>query len=515
MNMYQIKDSSIHTHPIPHHLFDQSLHNIEITIATLKYGLVAFSTLILTIFLLIIFVIGAINLTNCAMNKTNTPLYLMLMGFFGVLRLFLFYACPYSYSKSIGYKIYKNVAKKLLIDRFKLSNKASKTFLSLYDSTLSLENCVSRIKSKFLRLFSFIFNFCCCCCCFNLCYFGRKQTSDDYSEDQRVKSNNNKLNTLNRNCSVVFQLDANDSTSSISNTFYNSNYMNKTSSFSNMSSKTSSSVFTNVLNEFFCTSFKCLSFNNKETDSVTKSKSCNSFKPSEFNNAKSNRRKVFKSASFSIPKASYTYSNRNVSRNPSHLNNSYNYGSRKHMRRYCKAQKPHKLIDTRLIRYGSVHLLQRVIDLFMVCWFICGNYWILMALDLNSGQILPTEITRFNTIKNNLLKTFTNFTSSFLNARYLNESLNSTIQQTNLTESALITLLDCKYDKAKSILCFRVAFFQIMATYALFVFVFLFAIVYRFFKKSFTNCIKMKIKNTDINIPLYKIRKRVYSYPDI
>ena len=503
--MYQIKESTIHTHPNPQHLFDQSLHNIEITIATLKYGLVAVLTLILTLFLILIFVIGALNLTNCAMNKTNTPLYLMVMGFFGVLRLLLFYACPYSYSKSIGFKIYKNVAKKLIIDRFKLSNKASKTFLSLYDSTLSLGNCVSRTKSKFLRLFSFLFNFCCCCCCFNLCYFGKKQRSDQQVEDELVKSTNK---SSNRNFSVVFHLDANDSTSSISNTFYDSNYMNKTTSFSNMSSKTSSSVFTNVLNEFFCNSFKCLSFRKKEpeTRSVTKSKSSNSFKPS--------RRKVFKSASFSVPKASYTYSNRNDSRNPTHLNNCYNYGSRKHMRRYCKAQKPHKLIDTRLIRYGSAHLLQRLIDLFMVCWFICGNYWILMALDLNSGQILPTEITRFNTIKNNLLESFTNFTSSLLNARNLNETLNSTIQLTNLTENALMTLLDCKYDKAKSILCFQVAFFQIIATYAFFISLFIFAVLYRIFQKSFRNCNEMKVKNSN-NILRYKIRKRVYSYPDI
>ena len=99
------------------------------------------------------------------------------------------------------------------------------------------------------------------------------------------------------------------------------------------------------------------------------------------------------------------------------------YGSkyathRKLKNHHNKMHKPFRLFDVRTIRYGASYLLQRLLDVFMICWFICGNYWIFNAVEadqkkrLKSGSINSTKPTlaAFNQRKNKTLEFKTNFT---------------------------------------------------------------------------------------------------------
>lgn len=82
-------------------MFDQSLEKIILTKATIKYGLILLNTVLLVAFLVFISVVGAMNLDLCPLSP-NIPIYLMVMGFMGTLRILLFYSCPFNYSKSIA-----------------------------------------------------------------------------------------------------------------------------------------------------------------------------------------------------------------------------------------------------------------------------------------------------------------------------------------------------------------------------------------------------------------------------
>lgn len=83
-------------------MFDHSfLENIILTKATIKYGLILVNTVLLVAFLVFISVVGAVHLGTCPLSP-NVPIYLMVMGFMGTLRLLLFYSCPYNYSNSIA-----------------------------------------------------------------------------------------------------------------------------------------------------------------------------------------------------------------------------------------------------------------------------------------------------------------------------------------------------------------------------------------------------------------------------
>lgn len=82
-------------------MLDHSLTKVFITKSTFKYGLILLITLGLISFLMFIFVIGAINVNECPLSP-NIPLYLLVMGLMGILRIVLFYSCPFSYSKSVG-----------------------------------------------------------------------------------------------------------------------------------------------------------------------------------------------------------------------------------------------------------------------------------------------------------------------------------------------------------------------------------------------------------------------------
>lgn len=50
-----------------------------------------------------------------------------------------------------------------------------------------------------------------------------------------------------------------------------------------------------------------------------------------------------------------------------------------------------------LLFKGVFYLLQRVLDVFIICWFICGNYWVFNT-DLNA--LLVNELNNTNSTNN-------------------------------------------------------------------------------------------------------------------
>ena len=80
-----------------------------------------------------------------------------------------------------------------------------------------------------------------------------------------------------------------------------------------------------------------------------------------------------------LPKTTYKYTKRahlNQPQRSRHLTN-YKYTSHKNIKRHYKQQMPYRIIDVRSIRYGAAHIIQRCIDLFIIIWFVFGNYWVL------------------------------------------------------------------------------------------------------------------------------------------
>ncbi len=87
-------------------ILDQSATKLIINRSTVKYSLILLITIMLSTFLVFIFIVGAMNIQNCRLNP-KIPIYLLVVGLMGFLRLLLFYSCPFSYSKSTAGNILK------------------------------------------------------------------------------------------------------------------------------------------------------------------------------------------------------------------------------------------------------------------------------------------------------------------------------------------------------------------------------------------------------------------------
>lgn len=87
-------------------MLDHSATKVIITKSTFKYGLIILVSLLLMAFLIFIFVVGALNVHNCQLNP-QIPIYLLVMGLMGAIRVLLFFSCPFSYSKSVAGKFTK------------------------------------------------------------------------------------------------------------------------------------------------------------------------------------------------------------------------------------------------------------------------------------------------------------------------------------------------------------------------------------------------------------------------
>lgn len=500
LNNIEVKSSDQNLKYEYSNVLNQSLTKIVLTRSTIKYGLILIITLVIVFFLMFIFVTGALNLYNCELNP-KIPIYLLVMGFMGNLRILLFYSCPFSFSKSIASKIYENVIESLIIDRCKVSNKASKNFA--YSNQPETNSLASKLKTRFSRLFSFIFNFCGCCCCFSRLYYKK---SIKIEEIEKEDHSTEKLTENQFNTETMFQIS---NTTDHSSTFFSMNddseHISKSKSFSNMSTKTNSSNFSNLFNGLFFFSSNSnsknhnrinknrLSSRRQNHDTCSKTSSI-SFKAKD----KYHTKNMTIKRSETFPKTRYTYSKRDLINKRSSRNSNYNYSSHKHIKRFYKKQRPYKLIDVRSIRYGATHILQRLIDLFIIIWFVFGNYWVLSVFDQSSYQILPKVLNASTQINQN------NQDNLFSSLKY-NDMFNITSYQLQHNTTKIGTL-EC------NVFCYRVAFFQIITSYSFIVFVFFCVISYRIYLMLEVHKVHKKNRRCQY---FYKSRphKNTCSYP--
>lgn len=182
----------------------------------------------------------------------------------------------------------------------------------------------------------------------------------------------------------------------------------------------------------------------------------------------SNKLKLKRSVSLSYSRKDIFYSN--------------NY-HKKMRRKHNKIQKDYKLIDFRSVRYGAAHLLQRLLDLFMLLWFICGNYWVFSV--------------NFDSISNNK------------NSTKLLDLKNSTLlvkQITYFKNRNFLQLTTTNVVKCSAI-CFHIAFSHIIITYSFFVVGFIIVISFRIYslkpdelkKSAYSN--KRKFRSRASSLP--------------
>lgn len=197
------------------------------------------------------------------------------------------------------------------------------------------------------------------------------------------------------------------------------------------------------------------------------------------------------------------------------------YGTHKHLyRHHKKTQRPLRLVDFRSIRYCIAYLIQRCLDLFILIWFFCGNYWVfntnLNLTDLNNSTKTNTSLefetkaprfletsNLFDTInKSNFITDIqseysekiefkkTNIWSKLrelgnLRINHINSSMKSMLNETTVTQYNTI--------------CYYTAFYQIIASYSVFGLFALMAIGYNIYAIFFP-----KVKS----ISRYSSRKR-------
>lgn len=349
-----------------------------------------------------------------------------------MLRLTIFFLCPFRYSESILYKIYENLIQMLVIKRCKHSFKTSKHLFE--DSESNIFDC----------LIYFFYNlFCSCCCTKNL---------DDNPSFFVVNSIDSQFKPFS---------DSHSATKSTSDT---------------------STIFVQ-LNEAFCC-FSCI--NSYENKSIGKSVSTDQLRTSSTKLKRSTSCNSYKPKKGSFKE--------------------YNSFHRKMRRKHNRMQKNYKLIDWRFIRYGTGHFIQRVFDIFLLIWFICGNYWT-FSVDLN-------ETSLYNSLDRNVSQTKYYFQySPTVNVSIL-EKIKLSTQSVHKNETILESDIKNLHKQSSNLtslnrcnpICYQTAFSQIIITYSVFVFSFVLIILFRICSLEPKNILIKKVSNTCT-------RKRSYSLP--
>lgn len=243
--------------------------------------------------------------------------------------------------------------------------------------------------------------------------------------------------------------------------------MSVTKSYSNISTKTNSSNISNLFNGLLFYNSRCFDCSPRRKKKLRQ----NSQSISQFSSRQSSfkskdvhpkiKNKLNKSLRFSMPKTKYTYSKRiNVNQRSKH-NSGYHYTSHKHIKRHYKKQGPHHLIDVRSIRYGIMHFLQRCIDIFIIVWFICGNYWVLKIFDKMSDQFLLKRLTI--SVKNHFK----------VDEKWSNTVKMDSLNSTRLANNTISYVCDE--------LTYKTAFLQIISSYTIFLIFVIFVISYRIY----------------------------------
>jgi hypothetical protein len=561
---------------------DPSINNVYVSMATIKYAFIALATLGLLGMFLFFVIIGLITLNKCVLNQ-HLPIYLIVLGFSGITRIILSYTCSYSFSKSILVKMYEHLVWRLVINRCKASyyysieRSMKYRFDKGFDPSTGANNAdevsiTSLLKyNKCTCFFNFILNFffCHCICCKICCAkcFQKNKNSNFDADDlpaiitpvaslaaNRISHSESKTNRISEDTQSG-QLPSSKSFSNVSRaTLTNGSLSNQSYFFNDLN------CF-NLINKN--ESESNLSKSSKPDSSLARTSTENQAAPT---NSKTSRKSIFKklkrsrSASDVIERASskkkmnskqveFNLTSKrsdNASYGNRYFNGKYgyNYGTHRRLHRHHnKTHKPIRLLDFRSIRYCIAYLIQRCIDVFMLSWFICGNYWVFSSsLDTASASQNNTITNRsnvtsslskytrtsslsvynmLNSLANNNLSVYTNNTNEASNnnskssdlrflqlkskAAILNAS-NSGVNASREKEFKRIavqkvyvsinnyTAVNNAYNTSTNLvaigtagniidginlLCYHIAFIQIISTYAFFALIVILVIVYQ------------------------------------
>lgn len=146
----------------------------------------------------------------------------------------------------------------------------------------------------------------------------------------------------------------------------------------------------------------------------------------------------------------------------------YKYGTHKRLKRHHnKTQRPIRLFDFNSIRYGVSYLLQRALDIFMICWFVCGNYWVFNA-NLSELDGLFDQVDNTSTL------------SEIKNASITTKS--AQLKSRQIRQVFLSLSLNNHSIEARTILtCYNTAFLHILTVYSLIGFIVFIAISFQFY----------------------------------
>ena len=516
------------------HLHDPTINNVFLSLSTLKYAIIALITLCLLGSFLFLFVIGVLYISDCA-DDPNIPVYLLVLGGAGLIRVFLFYACPFSYSDSTITKMYEHLVWRLVINRFRSSYHNILAIKSSHNDDYTSYSCLAKAGVRLKGVCSFLVSFLCCnCCCF--AYFNQlfdvhnkksifvKRPKEQHQQ-QKVKQHSILKSQANTD---VFQMATDQSSVSLSTQFYLSN--NSTTNMSEITRpSTAPTTFSSIIGEFNCLNVpnfaNMIKYETEDSSSARNSSSRSSIK--------SRVRKTFRFKSYSMselepvraddqPKLKRTasfssYKKSNSS--SSHFEKSQNvlgnrlfygkygnkYGTHKRLyRHHNKTQRPFRLVDFRTVRYCVAYLLQRCLDVFIVCWFVCGNYWVFNvtlsdtpsdgtnANASNSTSRLETSgylSGKYNFKARKLISikeddaspakarntSNTKIKSIILNVTFIDSLIPKSIQAKNLTYVNYNTTIYLNN------ICYQTAFVQIVSTYSLLALIVVCVISYRFY----------------------------------
>lgn len=269
-------------------------------------------------------------------------------------------------------------------------------------------------------------------------------------------------------CSCCFSLPScclSNATSSTNHLSDSTDYMDSYST--SRSTATDTSAISVLLNDACCC-FSCV-------DTCARSSSLD-------NELGSRSNKLKRSQSYTTNSTSQ-YHHRHDSFYPNYVH--YNKRIR---RKHNKTQQNYKIIDFRSIRYGTAHLAQRTLDVFMLVWFLFGNYWVFnadMSVSMQSLKLNSTlsGVQRFKREENRLF------------------SVNGTITS-------------C------SPVCYKTAFSQILITYSVFALSFVILITFRIYslrsannKNSDDDNNNKNSKNLNKKNKKQKFRRRANSLP--
>ena len=152
-----------------YHFHNPEINKKMFSMSTLKYLTILLVTCTFVGAFFCLFMIALLNFASCSLDGSLVPVYLITMGIAGILRIFLFYACPYSYSNSLALKMYEHLVWRLLINRVKSSYYSAAL---VYQTYLPHTSMVKKSKVGLLLkcFFSFLVNFVCCnCVCNDYC----------------------------------------------------------------------------------------------------------------------------------------------------------------------------------------------------------------------------------------------------------------------------------------------------------------------------------------------------------